>query len=168
MFTELMIVGGIFWSLTYVLIIRKGFADRTYGMPFVALSANISWEAIFSFVHPHRPPQLYIDYAWFLLDLVIVFQCLRYCGPEFPKFSHTKIRLLFLLSAAASSVSIYLSCYWFEDWQGAYAAFGQNLLMSILFIFMLRQRNGLRGQSFPIGLFKMLGTAISSASFYAH
>ena len=43
-----MIVGGIFWSLAYFLIIRQGFKDRTYGMPLAALCANISWEAIFA------------------------------------------------------------------------------------------------------------------------
>jgi hypothetical protein len=49
MYTGLMIVGGIFWSLTYILIIRRGFIDKTYSMPLATLSANISWEAIFSF-----------------------------------------------------------------------------------------------------------------------
>ena len=62
MYTELMIIGGIFWSLTYILIIRRGFIEKTYGMPLIALCANISWEAIFSFLHPHSPPQLYINY----------------------------------------------------------------------------------------------------------
>ena len=96
-----MIVGGIFWSLTYIFIIRQGFKDKTFGMPFVALSTNISWEAIFSFVHPHSPPQLYIDYAWFSLDLVIVFQFLRYCKSEFPKLPAIKSRLMFLVSVLA-------------------------------------------------------------------
>jgi len=163
-----MIVGGIFWSLTYIFIIRQGFKDKTFGMPFVALSANISWEAIFSFVQPHLPPQLYINYAWFSLDLVIVFQFFRYCKSEFPKFSAIKSRLMFLASALASSFVIYFTCYKLGDWQGAYAAFGQNLVMSILFVAMLRRRNSLRGQSFFIGLFKMLGTAISSIAFYLY
>lgn len=163
-----MIVGGIFWSLTYLLIIRQGFKHKTFGMPFVALSANISWEAIFSFVHPHFPPQLYINYAWFSLDLIIVFQFLRYCKLEFPKISAIKSRLMFLVSVAASSFAIYFVCYKLDDWQGAYAAFGQNLVMSILFIFMLYRRNSLRGQSFFIGLFKMFGTGISSIAFYAY
>lgn len=168
LFTELMIVGGIFWSFTYIFIIRQGFKDKTFGMPFIALSANISWEAIFSFVQPHLPPQLYIDYAWFSLDLVIVFQFFKYCKSEFPEFSAIKSRLMFLASVLTSSFVIYFTCYKLDDWQGAYAAFGQNLVMSILFVAMLRRRNSLRGQSFFIGLFKMLGTGISSIAFYIY
>ena len=168
MFNELMVVGGTFWSLTYVLIIIRGFKDKTFGMPFVALSANISWEAMFSFVRPHLPPQLYIDYAWFLLDLVIVFQFFRYGRSEFPKISALKSRLLFLASVSASFAAIYFTCYKLGDWNGAYAAFGQNLLMSVLFIRMFYRREEVRGQSFLIALFKMLGTGISSVAFYLY
>ena len=38
----LLLSPGLFWTLTYVLVIRQGFRDRTYGMPLVALCANIS------------------------------------------------------------------------------------------------------------------------------
>ena len=53
MFDALMLGSGIFWTLTYVPIIWRGFLDQTYGMPLAALCANLSWEFIFSFVHPH-------------------------------------------------------------------------------------------------------------------
>jgi hypothetical protein len=56
----------------------------------------------------------------------------------------------------------------FNDLQGAYAAFGQNLMMSVLFIVMLFSRENLKGQSIYIALFKMLGTGISSLAFYLY
>ncbi len=160
-----MVVGGIFWSLTYVFIILKGFKDKTFGMPFVALCANIAWETIFSFVRPHLPPQNYIDYAWFSLDCVIVFQFLRYGRSEF-KFSKEKFYLLFSAITIASYFAIYYISSVLNDWQGVYVAFGQNLVMSVLFIAMIFNRNSLKGQSFYIAIFKMLGTAISSTAFY--
>ena len=58
--------------------------------------------------------------------------------------------------------------YEINDFIGVYAAFGQNLMMSILFITMLLIRNDLRGQSIYIALFKMLGTGISSLAFYLY
>ena len=70
----ILILGGIFWILTYIFIISKGYKDKTYGMPLLALCANIAWEFIFSFLLPHSPLQLYINYLWFALDVVIVFQ----------------------------------------------------------------------------------------------
>ena len=39
--------------------------------------------------------------------------------------------------------------------------FGQNLMMSVLFLWMFFSRDDLRGQSVYIALFKMLGTGVS-------
>jgi hypothetical protein len=163
-----MIVGGIFWSLAYLLIIRQGFQDRTYGMPLAALCANISWEAIFAFLHPHSPPQVYINYAWFGMDTVIVFQFLKYGKKEFPNFYLGQFYLIFVFALIMSFCTILFVTYEFQDWQGAYAAFGQNLMMSILFLWMFFSRNDLRGQSIYIAILKMLGTGVSSLAFYLY
>ncbi len=48
MFTPILLGSGLFWTVTYLLIIRRGFRDQTYGMPLVALCANLAWEFIFS------------------------------------------------------------------------------------------------------------------------
>jgi len=56
--------------------------------------------------------------------------------------------------------------YEMEDSVGAYAAFGQNLIMSVLFVTMIINRKGVDGQSFYIALFKMIGTGLSSLAFY--
>ena len=40
--------GLVFWILVYVLMIRRGLRDRSYGMPMVALCLNIVWETYFS------------------------------------------------------------------------------------------------------------------------
>ena len=47
-------------------------------------------------------------------------------------------------------------------------AFGQNLLMSILFIRLLLDRKDLAGQSLYIGLAKMLGTFCASVMVFAY
>ncbi len=163
-----MIIGGLFWSLTYILIIRRGFKDKTYGMPLAALCANISWEGVFSFIFPHSPPQLYINYIWFLLDLLIVLQFLNYGKSEFTALSYKKFYAMFLLALATAFFLVLFITEEFNDMQGAYAAFGQNLMMSVLFIVMLFSRGDLRGQSIYIALFKMFGTGISSMAFYLY
>lgn len=168
MYDELMIVGGLFWSLTYVLIIIRGFKDETFGMPLVALSANISWEAIFSLIYPPTPPQIYINYAWFCLDVVIVFQFLRYGKTEFSKFSIRKFYSIFLFVTFVAFGLILVISYELHDFIGVYAAFGQNLVMSILFVTMLFGRDSVQGQSMYIAIFKMLGTGIISLAFYLY
>ena len=164
----LKIGSGIFWSLTYLLIIWRGFKDHTFGMPLAALCANISWEFIFSFVYPHHPPQLYINIIWFFLDAVIVFQFVRFGKNAFdtilPKGTIFFFFILVLLISVCMIVGVTLE---FKDWDGAYTAFGQNLMMSILFVVMLRRRNDLSGQSIYIAIFKMFGTLLPSIMFHA-
>lgn len=168
MFTEIMMVGGLFWSATYILIIRRGFKDNTFGMPFAALCANISWEAIFAFIHPHSPPQLYVNYIWFSLDAIIVYQFLKFGQKEFPQLSHWKFYAMFGLGLSTALPMILAINNEFDDSTGAYAAFGQNLMMSVLFIVMLMSRNDIRGQSIYIAIFKMIGTGLSSLAFYLY
>lgn len=168
MFTDLMIIGGLFWSITYVLVIRRGFKDKTFGMPLAAICANISWEAIFSFIYPPSPPQIYINYIWFSLDAIIVLQFLKFGRSEFSKFSSKQFYLIFSLASSTAFGLILSITREFHDPLGAYAAFGQNFMMSILFITMLLSRNGIRGQSMYVALFKMLGTGVISLAFYLY
>ncbi len=168
MFDALMLGCGACWTLTYVLIIRCGFLDETYGMPLVALCANISWEFIFSFVYPHGPVQRPVNIAWFSLDLIVLFQLLRYGPREFADLSKRTFYAMFGLALAASLCAVLAVTHEFGDWDGAYSAFGQNLLMSVLFVAMLRARGSPRGQSVPIAVFKMLGTGLASAAFYLY
>ena len=147
------------------MIIRRGFLDHTYGMPLVALCANLSWEFIFSFVLPQGPVQRPVNIVWFSLGLIILYQLLRFGPREFPRLS---IRLFYGMVALAhltaffAVVSITLE---FEDYDGAYSTFGQNLMMSVLFMVMLHSRGSLRGQSLSIALTKMGGTTLASAAF---
>jgi hypothetical protein len=160
--------GGLFWSLAYILIIIRGFKDKTYGMPLFVLCVNISWEFIFSFIIPSTKPQIYINYIWLVLDVFIVIQFLKFGKLEFHTLSNKQFYSAFML-ALATSFGLTLSITKeFNDLEGAYAAFGDNLLMSILFIVILFRRDNLRGQSIYIGLFKMLGTALISAAFFLY
>jgi hypothetical protein len=164
---SLQIGSGVFWTLVYTLIIRLGFREKTYGMPIPALCANISWEFIFSFLYHHEPPQNYVNVIWFAVDLIIVFQALRYGKDDFSRELPTDIFYsAFVLALVVSFGAILAITYEFKDWEGKYAAFGQNLMMSILFISMLLKRNDVRGQSIYIALFKLLGTLLPSILFF--
>jgi hypothetical protein len=159
----LAIASGIFWLITYLLIIKRGYQDKACGMPMAALCLNISWEFIFSFVHPHSGVQLIINIAWFILDVIIVVQFLRYEIFRRPEgISVPLFYAAFLSILATSFLTVLLVTREFSNWVGNYAAFGQNLLMSILFVRMLLERKDLAGQSLYIGLAKMLGTLCPS------
>ncbi len=158
---------GICWTIVYLLIIKRGFEDRTYGMPIAALGANISWEFIFSFVRPHPVPQIYINIVWFGFDLIILYQVIRFgkdAGHDLPDgYFYPAIAVAVLLGFGL----VFGISAEFDDWHGRYAAFGQNLMMSILFILMFFRRKDLSGQSVYIALFKLIGTALPSVLFYS-
>jgi hypothetical protein len=165
----LMVCSGIFWTLTYLLILRRGFLDKSYGMPMLALCANLSWEFIFSFIYPHPQPQLYINYLWLLFDVGILVQYLILGRGEFPvHLPRSLFYPTFALSLLLSALFILAMCREFKDFIGIYAAFAQNLLMSVLFLRLLLKRNSSSGQSLYIALCKMIGTVFPSILFYLY
>ena len=164
---SLQISSGLCWTLVYILIIKRGFQDKTLGMPLVALCANISWEFIFSFIYPHEAPQYYVNIVWFLFDVVILVQALKFGKFDFNARLPEKLFYpTFALTLLMSFFAVLLVSREFKDWEGKYAAFGQNLMMSVMFVSMLLRRSGVEGQSIYIALFKMIGTLLPSILFF--
>ena len=68
--TILTLVSGGCWTIAYLLIIYRGFRDKTYGMPMFALAFNISWEFIFAFlIGSGSQLQKVVNTVWFVFDL---------------------------------------------------------------------------------------------------
>jgi hypothetical protein len=163
------IASGVFWLITYLLLINRGYQDKACGMPMAALTLNISWEFIFSFIHPHNGIQLIINIAWFILDLIIVVQYLRYESARRPSgMAVVFFYAAFLSILVVSFLTVLLVTLEFDNYGGYYTAFGQNLLMSILFIRLLLDRKDLAGQSLYIGLAKLLGTFCASILLFTY
>nr|WP_222707311.1 hypothetical protein [Pontibacter qinzhouensis] len=123
----------------------------------------------FWFVYPHSTPQLYVDYVWLAFDAGILAQFLLYGKKDFTK--HLPGWLFyptFLLTLVLAALFILLLSREFNDYIGIYAAFSQNLLMSVLFIHLLLKRNSPQGQSVYIALSKMIGTIFPSVLLYLY
>ena len=158
---------GVSWTLAYALIIKRGFQDKTFGMPLTALSANLSWEFIFSFIYPHEPPQNYINLIWLCFDILILTQALSFWRADFG--ARLSARLFypgFVLMLVIAFLAVYFVTLEFEDTVGKYSAFGMNLMMSVQFIAMLIRRGNVNGQSMYIAFFKMIGTLFASTWFF--
>jgi hypothetical protein len=163
----LKIGSGLCWTIAYILIIRRGFIDKTFGMPVVALCANISWEFIFSFIHPHESPQVQVNIVWFVFDAFIFYQVIRRGDILFyRRVSRGLFLAAFPLILALSFCAVLFITYEFNDFEGRYAAFGQNFMMSVLFVGLLMQRGSSSGQSLYIAVFKMIGTILPSVLFF--
>jgi len=170
------VVSGFCWIGVYFLLVKRGFHDKSYGMPLAPMSANIAWETVFSFVYPVgvSSPWKIIIAIWMVLDAFVVATFFLYGYKYFEK-SYRITRLQFyvlgvfaLLSAYVFYVSVPPFLLGFTFFKGsmfevasflAYAV--NNLVASTLFVWMFRQRSrGIEGQSFYIGLLKWIGTLI--------
>lgn len=155
------VAGCVLWVLAYLFAIKKGFEDRAPGLPLVAICLNFSWELLASFVLPNPSPLWHtFDRIWFFVDIVIVWQLLKY-GPVHQTIPEVKrhFRAIVGLTFALGLVGQWAFVATYRDRLGLVAAFMINLIMSVLFVFMaLSRRPHGRGISVGAAWFKMLGT----------
>jgi hypothetical protein len=167
----LTLLSGVAWTIVYIVSIRVGFTERTYAIPFAALALNIAWESIYAVngLITDRSVQTYINVAWGLADVVIVYTFFRYGSLGLPGFVR---RWMFVAWGIAVIVAAYVVQWLFVvqfGWTAApsYSAFLQNVLMSALFIAMFVARRGPHGQSIVIAAAKWIGTLAPTMVFGA-
>jgi hypothetical protein len=160
---------GLLWTLAYLLIILRARRDRVYGMPIVALCANLAWEFWYTFVElpPHPDPakhaaQFWVNFIWFVFDVAILWQTLRYGPKQFAWLGRAGFYALFALALAITGPTVILLNKEFHDVFGVRASFVQNLMMSGLFLGMVNARRSAAGQSAGIALAKMGGTFLAA------
>lgn len=152
----------LLWVATFILIIRRGFIDKTFGMPVVAAVVNLAWDAIVSFVYPAPAPQVYFEVLFAVFDIVILYQVFRHWRSEFPNLSAGLFYGAMALTAITALALILAVRFEFKDFSSVYSGYAGNLMGSILFVAMAVNRSNVRGQSIYIALAKWLGTGAAS------
>jgi hypothetical protein len=159
----LILLSGTAWSIVYVESIRVGLRDKSYAMPFWALALNIAWELLHAALGLQAAGltlQIGINFTWFLLDIGLLYTYIRFGKKHFPTaFQRVWFFPWTFIVLATAFIIQFMFIREFGLLMGAvYSAFLQNLLMSILFIAMLAQRNSREGQSLLIAISKCIGT----------
>jgi hypothetical protein len=160
--TAFLLGTGVFWTAAYVLLIRTGLRDRTFGMPVVAFATNISWEFTFAFVRPPSGVMHVVNIVWFCFDLAIGCTVVRHGRSEFPYLPAPSYLPALAALLALAYPGMDFASEQFDEGGGTITAFGSNLAMSAMFLAMLAARRSTRGQSTGIALAKLLGTACAS------
>lgn len=154
--------GCVFWIAAYGFIIHRCHQDRVHGLPLVAICMNLAWEFLAAWVIPNPVPLwLFFDRVWFFVDLIIVYQLLRYGQalqriPELQRHFH----LVVVGTVVLSTLGLYSFYVQYHDLLGLMGAFMVNLVMSVTFVFFYfaRRHEGGRGLSVPAAWCKLLGT----------
>jgi hypothetical protein len=156
------ILGEGLWIITYILIIRKAFRDRTYGLPITAITLNFTWEILYALICRHSCWVVrLLRYSWVILDSVIVWQLFRFGRKEqsisdLYRYFYGGVLLTFIMAATGN---------WtfrgaFDDEDGVLAAYMINFIMSILFVSLFYSRKDGHGLSYGAAWTKMIGTGI--------
>ena len=162
--TLLIVTSGICWSIVYIESIRIGFQQKTYAMPLFALGLNIVWEGLYAFtdifIRQSIGAQAIANACWFVLDCVIVYTYFKFGKSECRTETERRFFVPWsLLAFAACLVLQLLFYYWFGNVEGEkYAAYLQNVAMSLLYLSMLKERKSDKGQSMIIAVCKCIGT----------
>lgn len=149
-----------FWTISYVLIIRRSRLDGTWGMPFPALCLNLAYEFVFGFVHPLESPANYVNIIWFLVDVVILAQFLRHgraaLPADFPK--QLFVPAVVACVGLAIGVSLAVTADLGLARGNSYLGWGAELLACAAFVALIHRREGVGGQSLWIVVTRMLGS----------
>jgi hypothetical protein len=160
--SALKLTGALAWALAYLLIIRRGFKDRRLGIPWLAVSANVAIELAYAVpLRTTTPPSYALVYGiWLMLDAVIVFQALAYRRVVDPPVVPARwLPAALAVATGAAFALVLLIAAALDDRDGRYSAFLVNVLMSALFLTMLRAPGDVRGQSIYVAWAKLVGTA---------
>ena len=165
---SLVTLGNLLWVVAYVLIIRKAARDRTYGIPLVAIALNVTWELYYGLINPIPGAAFRIAaLVWLLLDVLIVYQLLRFGRKEaWPP----EIKGAFYPIVLGTMVLAFTGHVLFHDWVSHLGVFTDegsgisgvliNVVMSILFVFMALTRRDGHGLSYGAAWTKLVGTGL--------
>lgn len=160
------------WSAAYMAATVVGFRHRTYAIPAFAIMFNLAWEITYAvhYLGLGLSFRSTVDGLWVVLDIGVFLTLLLFGHREFRRFrlSPTPFRAVViggLAVAFAMQFSVVLAAG--GDWSPAarYSGFGQNVVMSALFLAMYARRRGPRGQSLVVGWGKLIGTAAVTIVF---
>jgi len=163
-------LSGLCWTVVYIESIRLGIVQKTYAMPFWALALNIGWEGVHAVIaiqeHGYTL-QAIVNAVWFIFDIGILYTYFRFGKREFPSLFTSfwfYFWSIFVLVFAFIIQFLFVKEFGLVT-GGAYSAFIQNLLMSVLFINMLTYRKSSEGQSLVLAVNKWIGTLAPTILF---
>lgn len=162
----LLLIFNAYWFITYALVIRRGYIEKTFAIPMISLCLNLAWDISGAFILPSPLIQEILNIGFVIANTIITIQLFLYWRSDFKDLKATEFWYFWVMAIAFSFCIILIGSVELND-PGIYkVGFIDNFINSALFIVMFYRRDGLLGQSIYIGLSKMIGTAAVSLSWF--
>ncbi|KAI1815148.1 hypothetical protein GGS20DRAFT_584841 [Poronia punctata] len=163
------LTSGTLWTIAYILYIKQATRDQSFGMPLIALCANIGWELIYGIFYPLSYAEMITFIPWFFIDLGIVYKTARYGVHKFrhsPMIANNLPSILFLGSLFSmllhwafimSGDSIDEVAFW--------SGFSCQILLGFSSVAQLMSRDETSGHSLTIWFCRWIGSAMVIVMF---
>lgn len=149
----------VVWASVYILMIRRGLKDKSFGMPIFALCLNMVWEGWYGFASDMAMLQRVFCMIWFCLDIGLLYTVLKFGAGDFKDWP---LLHRWFKPAVFGILLMAFSMNWavikgLNDTHGAYSASLTVTVYSILLVVMILRRNSVKGQSLYIALLVLIG-----------
>jgi hypothetical protein len=110
-------IGGIGYTICYVLMTRQSIRDRTYAMPLFSLAFNFAWEIVFAFFVAEELREQAIYTIWMVIDVGLVYAVVTYGANEWrhAPVVGRHIGKIFAVMLAWWCVTLYSVSMWWID-----------------------------------------------------
>ncbi|KAM7195042.1 hypothetical protein V8F33_006911 [Rhypophila sp. PSN 637] len=157
------------WTAAYIMYIKKGFKDKSYGMPLAALCVNLGWEFVYGFIYPQGPGEI----PWFICDCVLVWMSVKYGRDEWRKSGNSplivdNLGVLMVFGCVWASVmnwALIVTCPT-VDIASFYSGFITQLFLGSYSVFHLVLRDNTKGHSLPIWACRWAGSSSAMLIFW--
>ncbi|KAJ5186089.1 hypothetical protein N7491_006040 [Penicillium cf. griseofulvum] len=165
-------ISGILWSISYVLMAKRAFQDRSYAMPLHCLCLNITWEAVYGFVYGPGLLNQVVFAQWMIVDAILFYAIIRsapYAWKQSPLVAQHLVGIIVVgcvvclwlhLAVAATFIpSIGRQVVFMTAWP-------MQVLINFSSIAQLLSRGNTLGHSWGIWWTRMLGTLAAACCFF--
>jgi hypothetical protein len=175
-------VGGIGYTICYVLMTRQSVRDRTYAMPLFSLAFNFAWEIVFALFVAEEIRERVIFTIWMVIDVGLVYAVIAYGANEWKHAPVVgrNIGKIIMIMLAWWCVALYsVSMWWINpaapvnpkdgkfyrgvagidvDELGYWTALVAQVFLSVMSLAQIVVRGNSRGSSYGIWVTRFVGS----------
>ncbi|RWA05962.1 hypothetical protein EKO27_g9148 [Xylaria grammica] len=163
------ITAGLLWTIAYVLYILQAKKDKSYGMPLIALCANIGWELAYGVCFPLSYIETTTFILWFFIDLGIAYSTVKFASEQWRHSPLVADRLFAILGVGCVTSLLmhwaFIKMFVSREEAAFWSGFACQNLLGILSVSQIISRDNTSGHSREIWLCRWMGSFLAIVVF---